>query len=149
MTDATFEPDRCAFSKPGRFASGAGIATLPVTDYFSGAPQPAYLAYSCYVAAIPFNTELKILVGIETLWVDDKFSHNAIGVIQNRAAAVNLAQSTLTCVACVPIHFASDVHDDRQHNEERDGAHEQRVILLPQSDVQKQVNTSTDRKSVM
>src|ERR1700756_4328984 len=46
-----------------------------------------------------------------------------------------------TRVACVPIYFTGHVHYDCQDNKERDGAHEQRVILLPQSDVEKQVHT--------
>ena len=42
----------------------------------------------------------------------------------------------------VPIYFARHVHDDCQHDEECDRAHEERVILLPQSDIEKCVNTS-------
>jgi hypothetical protein len=46
----------------------------------------------------------------------------------------------LAGVARVPIHFARHVHHDCQHDEERDCAHKQRVILLPQGDVEKCVN---------
>src|SRR5262249_27231697 len=42
----------------------------------------------------------------------------------------------------VPIYLARHVHYDCQHHKERDCAHEQRVILLPQSDVKKQINAS-------
>src|SRR4030095_15095559 len=63
-------------------------------------------------------------------------------MIQNHTTSVNpLAVDTLTRVACIPIYFASHIHYDCQHNKERDRAHEQRIILLPQSDVKKQVNT--------
>jgi hypothetical protein len=53
-----------------------------------------------------------------------------------------LGQSSrgLARVARVPIHLARHVHYDCQHDEERNCAHEQRVILLPQSDVEKCVN---------
>src|SRR4029453_14350486 len=44
-------------------------------------------------------------------------------------------------VACVPIYFAGHVHYDCQPDKQRDCAHEQRVILLPKSDVKKQENT--------
>ena len=46
----------------------------------------------------------------------------------------------LAGVARVPIHFARYVHYDCQYDEKRDCAHEQRVILLPQSDVEECVN---------
>jgi hypothetical protein len=42
----------------------------------------------------------------------------------------------LARVACVPIHSSCDVHYDCQHEKERDSAHEQRIILLSQSDVE-------------
>ena len=48
--------------------------------------------------------------------------------------------NALAGVARVPIHVARHVHYDRQHDEERDCAHEQRVVLLPQGDVEKCVN---------
>lgn len=43
-------------------------------------------------------------------------------------------------IARVPIYFSRHVHYDREHDEERDRTHEERVILLPQSDVEKCVN---------
>src|SRR5437899_5449458 len=43
----------------------------------------------------------------------------------------------LARVARVPINFARHVHHDCQHDEERDCAHEQCVILLPEGDVEK------------
>jgi hypothetical protein len=52
----------------------------------------------------------------------------------------------ITCalagVPRVPIDLARHVHHNCQHDEERDRAHEQRIILLAQCDVQKQVNPS-------
>lgn len=43
-------------------------------------------------------------------------------------------------IACVPIYFSRHVHHDRQHDEECDRAHQQCVILLAQSDIEKCVN---------
>src|SRR5438105_3407514 len=51
----------------------------------------------------------------------------------------------LAHVARVPIHLARHVHHDGQHNEERDRAHKQRVILLPQRDVEKSINARQSR----
>src|SRR4029453_6610353 len=91
VSDAPFERDRCEFNEPRGFASRAGIAAFPVVNHFGCAPQPASLAHSRNVAAIPFHTELKILIGIKSLWVEGEFSHDAIGVIQNDVRAVNLS----------------------------------------------------------
>src|SRR5205823_345523 len=44
-------------------------------------------------------------------------------------------------VACVPIDFARHPHDDAEEQEERDRSHEQRVVLLAQSNVKEGVNT--------
>src|SRR3954470_1325130 len=43
-------------------------------------------------------------------------------------------------VARVPIDFARHPHDDAEQNEERDCSHEQRVVLLAQSNVKERVN---------
>src|SRR2546423_5875408 len=43
-------------------------------------------------------------------------------------------------IAGVPIDFARHPHDDAEQDEERDGSHEERVILLTQGDVEKSVN---------
>jgi hypothetical protein len=42
---------------------------------FRRTQQPAYFADTSYVAAIPFDAELKVFVGIKTLRIDRKFSH--------------------------------------------------------------------------
>jgi len=42
----------------------------------------------------------------------------------------------LTRVARVPIDFTRHIHHQSEHDEERDCAHQERVILLPQSDVE-------------
>ena len=54
------------------------------------------------------------------------------------AAAAKFPVANIFCrdphlpnVARVPIHFARHIHHNRQDNEERDGAHEQGIILLP------------------
>src|ERR1041385_2892939 len=49
---------------------------------------------------------------------------------------------SLACVARIPIHLSCHVHDDGEHDEQRNCTHEQRVILLTQRDVEKQVNAS-------
>src|SRR5947209_2367764 len=51
----------------------------------------------------------------------------------------------LARVARVPINFPRHVHHDCQHDEERDRAHKQRVILLSQRDVKKEVNAGESR----
>src|SRR5439155_4838326 len=42
-------------------------------------------------------------------------------------------------IARVPIHLTRHVHHDRQKDEESDYAHEQGIILLPQSDIKKRI----------
>src|SRR5215470_858560 len=54
--------------------------------------------------------------------------------------ACSQAFAVLARVTRVPIYFSGYVHDDCQHNEKCDCAHEQRVILLPQSNIEKRVN---------
>ena len=55
----------------------------------------------------------------------------------------------LASVARVPIDLASHVHHDRQHDKERNRAHEQRVILLPQSTfMASSLGVSLDQRSV-
>src|SRR6266480_807168 len=49
--------------------------------------------------------------------------------------------SVLARVARVPIYLARHVHHDRQHDKERNCTHEQGVILLPQGDIEKRINT--------
>ena len=48
--------------------------------------------------------------------------------------------SSLAPVSRVPINLARYVHHDREDDEERNCAHQQGVILLAQSDVEKRVN---------
>src|SRR6267143_800406 len=62
-------------------------------------------------------------------------------VLRDKRFCSFLSSLGLACVARVPIHLPRYVHHDCQHDEKRDRAHEQRIILLPQSNVQKRVNT--------
>jgi hypothetical protein len=50
-------------------------------------------------------------------------------------------QPCSTRIARVPIYFPGHVHYDRQHDEQCDRTHQQCVILLAQSDIEKCVNT--------
>jgi len=43
---------------------------------FRGTSQPVYFANSSNVTAIPFHAELKVLVGIKTLRINSKLSHD-------------------------------------------------------------------------
>ena len=56
-----------------------------------------------------------------------------------------VTSATLASVARVPIYLAGHIHHDCQYDKERDGAHEQGVVLLSQSDLQKSVNTRQSR----
>ena len=61
----------------------------------------------------------------------------------------SLRSSALARIARVPVYLARRLHHDCQHNEERDCAHEQCVILLPQSTfMASSPGVSFDQKSV-
>src|SRR5262249_21519661 len=76
VSNTALKRDRLEFGKPGRFATGAGIAAFAMMNDFCGASQAAYFADASNVLAVPFNTELKILVGIKTVRINSKLSHS-------------------------------------------------------------------------
>jgi hypothetical protein len=74
--NTALQRDRCEFSQTRRLATAARIASLAMLNNFRRTPQSTDSANASYVAAIPFDAELKVLVGIKTLRIDSKFSHD-------------------------------------------------------------------------
>jgi hypothetical protein len=50
-------------------------------------------------------------------------------------------QALLIAVPCVPIDSASHIHHNCEHDEERNRAHQQGIVLLAQRDVEEEINT--------
>ena len=76
MRNTALEGDWCVFSAAWRFAAAAGIAPFAMLNDFSSAAQSAYFADPSNITTIPFDAELKVFVGIKTLRIDRKFSHD-------------------------------------------------------------------------
>ena len=67
VSDAAFERERFIFRAAGRFARATGIASLAMLHHFGRALERADFADPGHVASVPFDLELEILVGIESL----------------------------------------------------------------------------------
>ena len=58
--------DRCEFGQTRRLATAARVASLAMLNNVRRTPQSTDSANASYVTAIPFDAELKVLVGIKT-----------------------------------------------------------------------------------
>ena len=67
VRDAAFERDSFVFGAARGFAAAAGVAAFAVLDDLGGALERAALADPGDVFAVPFDPELEVFVGIETL----------------------------------------------------------------------------------
>lgn len=67
---ASFKSNGIVLVAPGGFVRGARVTSFSVFNYLRGSFQRAALADPCHIAAIPLDSELEVLVGIEACCVD-------------------------------------------------------------------------------
>src|SRR6266511_2799564 len=78
MRNTPLECDRVVFGTVGRFATAAGIAAFAVLNNFSLPIKSAHLTDAGDVAAIPFDAELEVWIGIKPGGINSKLSHRSV-----------------------------------------------------------------------
>src|SRR4029077_14915698 len=76
MRDAALQRNRLVLGAARRFAAAAGGAAFAMLDNLRGTLERATFADAGNVFAVPFDSELEVFVGIESLGVDTELSHN-------------------------------------------------------------------------
>src|SRR5215469_3895607 len=75
MSYTALQSDGIELGPSWRLAAARRIAAFAVFHHLGGALQHAYFADAGYIAAVPFDPELEILVWIKALCVDCKLRH--------------------------------------------------------------------------
>src|SRR5215469_75050 len=77
MSYTALQSDGIELGPSWRLAAARRIAAFAVFHHLGGALQHAYFADAGYIAAVPFDPKLEILVGIKALRIDCKLRHES------------------------------------------------------------------------
>ena len=75
LGQASFQRDGLEFVPPRRLVGCGRIATFAMFDNLGSSFQAAALADARHVLPVPFQTELEVLIRIETRWINWELSH--------------------------------------------------------------------------
>src|SRR5262249_49378991 len=78
VRDTAVERDGVVFRAARRFAATAGITAFPVLNDFGCALKSANFADTRNIAAIPFDAELEVFVGVEPARINGELSHRIV-----------------------------------------------------------------------